>query len=454
MPELALTKENPVTEDELTGEFVSGGANFFSSRRLSFESTDRVHPNLTAKGRKLLRYDSEVESSVEFLIDAVFAEGIQPVPSVTDTEAEEYDEAQEIAKFIGKAVISNSRKLEAVMREIFRDAFYNGVKAAEIVLKVDPNGNLVMDRLNPKPNSTISFVCDRFYNVLGLASWTYFVAAEDVYGKRKEIIAREKFVILQFELADNDPRGVKKINAVIDDYNDKQCTRKEYREWRRTSAIPKKVGIAPQSAKQIPVHNPDGTPKIVDGVPQTISMEKALMNALEGFANNSAITAPFGTDIKQLEVTGTGDQFIKSLKSSNTGIRKGILGDSLATGEADKDARAAKEVAMNVVDLRVKHMKNIVAECVERDLFKLLTVVNFGKEKAHLSPLCSLGDTERRDWATDLKAATSAGYKFAPEHFPVIDVQFGQKPRKELPDEQQIADNQAANKIAPDKKDE
>ncbi len=427
---LNLATSQEASTKELTGEFVSGGGSF-AQTRLSLESVDRLRSNLTPQVLRQLRYDSEVESSVEFLVDAVFVDGIQAVSLIADKEHGDFEAAHQLAEFVNHAVSSAQRKIASVMCEIFRGGFYHGVKAAEIVLKVDEENNLVLDRLNPKPNSAISFVCDRFFNVLGLASWTTFYTAEQISQKKTEIISREKFLILQFELEDNDPRGIKKICAVIDDYTDKQSTRKQYEEWRRTSAIPKKVGITPPNAKSAPKLNAAGSQVIVNGIPQTISAEKGLMIALEGFANNSTVTAPFGTDIKQLEVNGNGEQFIKSLKASNVGIRKGILGDSLATGEADKDARAAKEVALEIVELRIKAMKNIVAEAIERDVFRLLVEVNFGADKVHLTPLCSLGDTDRRAWATDLTAANGAGYQFAPEHLSEIDVQFGLKPRRQ-----------------------
>ena len=86
---------------------------------------------------------------------------------------------------------------------------------------------------------------------------------------------------------------------------------------------------------------------------------------------------------------------------------------------------------MNVVDLRVKSFRTIVCICVKRDLLTLLTTANFEEKYWHLVPDCSLGDTERRDWATDLSAATSAGYGFAKKHLPELDKQFSLDPRDE-----------------------
>jgi phage gp29-like protein len=132
-------------------------------------------------------------------------------------------------------------------------------------------------------------------------------------------------------------------------------------------------------------------------IPETVSPQKDMLTALEGFANNSSVAVPHTADVKQLEVQGNGEQFVKALKYNNSGIRKAILGDSVSTGEDDKGVRAAKEVSIDVVNLRVKSIKNTIADAVRRDIYRLLTVVNFGADKVRLTPRCSLGDTERHD---------------------------------------------------------
>lgn len=431
LAETAKTLNFP-NQEELQGEYVSGGGS--GNVRLSLDSYDTQRPGLTAEMRRAMRYDSEIESSVEFLVDAVFSEGVSPVPRLTDSDDPEFEKANEINDFMRRATNrpGMTRRFESVLREVFRESFYSGVKAAEIVLCADENANLILDRLNPKPNNSITFVCDRFYNVIGLTSWNQNISSDDILKKRGEIIPRQKFLILQLELEDNHPAGIAKIRAAFDDYADKKNDRAVYKEWKRTSAIPKKIGITGQNAKDVQVRNADGSIAMENDRPKTITAEKGLMTALEGLANNSTVTAPFGTDIRQLEVRGTGEQFLESLKSNNAGIRKAILGDSVTTGSDDKGIKAAKEVANDVVDLKVRTMKSAVAETVERDIYLLLTVVNFGAEFAHLSPVCSLGDTERRDWATDLQAASRGGYKFADEHLPELDGMFGLKPRKEL----------------------
>lgn len=424
-----------IKEKEFTGEFVVGGYDYYARTIKPLDTTDRVEKRLTRETIRRMRLDGEIESSIEFLKDAVFSDGLEIVSAILDEEAEDFNESARIADFCREAIKDTVRGCEAVLQEMFTAAFMSGVKTGEIVLKYSERleGRLVIDRINPKPNSATAFVTDKFYNVIGMvgAKRAGERPSSAITLSKDEIIPREKFLVLAFELEDNDPRGISKARSTYEDWCDKRITREQWREWRSTSAIPKKVGITPQGAKEIPLRNPDGSPKMAGGVVQTESPQKNLMNALEGFKNNSTVTAPFGTVIEQLEVTGNGEQFALAWKTQNTGIRKSILGDALATGEADKDARAARQSAMNIVDLKIRNLRNAVCRAFRCDILRLLVLVNFGAEKLHLTPGASLGDTERRDWATDLNAARLAGYEFAPEHMPELDAQFGMKPRAE-----------------------
>lgn len=425
-------------EKELTGEYVVGGRTGYGEPSVDrIDTIDAVERRLDQDLIDRLRLDGEIESNVSILADSVFSDGIEIASAVADEEDAEFNEAAEIAEFMRKA-IETARPIAKTAREMFKGAFYNGVKVAEIVLKYRNDsrvdGKLVLDRINPKPNTATAFVTDKFYNVLGLvgAKRAGDVAPSgSIALTSDEIIPRDKFFILDFEQEDNDPRSLSQVRAVVEDYCDKMLTRKQWREWRRTSAIPKKLGITAPNAKEVELRNADGSKATENGIPKKISAEKALMLSMEGLANNSAITVPNGADVKQLEVNGTGVQFERSIRSSNLSIRKVILGDSLATGEADKDARAARESSKDVIDMRKQFLRSTVADAIERDIFRLLTVLNFGEDKAHLTPKCFLGDTEANDWATDVQAASRAGYKFAPRHLRQLDTQFGLEPRDE-----------------------
>jgi hypothetical protein len=430
-----------ITPKDLASEFVVGGVASFEPYVQRVDTRDRVELRLTRRAIDQLRLDPELESDISVLADTVFADGMEIIPALTDETDPEYQEASDIADFCQKAT-QTTRPLEMVLKEMFKAAFYNGVKIGEIVLRYQNDaridGKLVLDRINPKPISATAFVTDKFYNVLGLVgarrAGQTVVSVGNLTLSKDEIIPREKFLVLAFELEDNDPRGLSQVRAAYEPYCDKQLTRGQWKEWRRTSAIPKKVGTTAPNAKPIALLDAEGKPIVENGVQKTMSAQKGLMNALEGFANNSAITAEDGTKVQQLEVSGKGEQFLNAIKFNNAEMRKVVLGDALVTGEADKDARAARESSKDVSDIRKQALRTVVAAAIETDILRLLTVVNFGEEKAHLAPKCFLGDTEANDWAGDLQAAAKAGYAFAPEHFAQLDTQFGLDPRENAPE--------------------
>lgn len=446
MPEAAAAN---LDRQDATSEYVVGGRRSpYDRSAVRLDGRDSEESRLTARALRRLRLDAEIEADVSMLADSVFADGVEIVAAVRDEEDPEFALAAEIAEFNTKALAAARRPFVAVAKEMFKAAFYNGVKVGEIVLRLedenrggDPavGGRLVLDRINPKPLDATAFVTDKFLNVIGLVGARYPGASVVTGGtlniSADEIIPREKFLVVSFELEDNDPRGLSQVRAAFEAYCDKQLTRAQWKEFRRTSAIPKKFATTHEDAKPVPVKNADGTPKIVDGVQETISAERALMNALENFANDSSIAGPYGTKVTQLEVEGEGEVFANHFRVCNSEIRKVILGDSLVTGEADKDARAARESSKDVMDIRKQALRALFADAVERDVLRLLTIVNFGADKAHLTPRCFLGDTEANDWQGDLQAAAKAGYTFAPEHFGQLDAQFGLEPRTEAPEQ-------------------
>lgn len=438
---VSATAQNKDNSEQLQGEFVTGGGYTSATAEILYHgNNDYLQPRFSAETARKMRCDSEVNSSVEYLTNAVFSDGIQPVSSVTDESDAEFALAQEITDFVRQGTKDLTRSVVSVCWELFLGCYFNGFKAAEIVLKLNADDDLILDRLNVKSNDSIAFAVDKFKNVIGIAGQT-----ENGFPTRltdENLIRRDKFLIFQFELEDNDPRGVKKILSAVDAFCDKKDTKQKWREWLKRVAIPQKFGTTAPNAREVELRDNDGQKILKDGVPQTISPERAMLKGIEAFVNNSAMVAPYGSDLKQLEVNGTGQQFTNSVKFSNTEIRKSVLGDSLATGEADKDARAARESAMGVVDLRLMWFRLLVSEAVRRDLYRLLTVLKFGEDHAHLTPYASLGGTENRTWEKTANALASIGYQMAPEHQREGDQMLGFTPRDKTDESNQPPDGE------------
>ncbi len=429
---------------DYASEYVGGGYSYYDNRRW-LGLGDPLQIYLSSEEIERARRDDEVSSSVEFLIDSIFSDGLQIVAAI-HADDPQIEKAQEIADFCARAIEAAPNNFLLTLRNQFRAAFYHGLKVGEIVLRYENSdrfdNKLILDRVNLKPLAATAFVTDEFENVLGL------VAAQDARRRSpfkaadlrtEEVIAREKFQILSFEHDDNSPLGLTQIKAAYASFCDKRITRAQYVKWREKNAATQKFLTTPPGAKAGVKTDDNGQPVIVNGKPVITDPTKELVLAAGDMENHSILVAPDGTTCTQMEIFGTGEQFERSFKLNNNAIRKSILGDALATGAADKDARAARQSSMNVVDLRVKSFRTIVGICIKRDLLTLLTKANYEQKFWHLVPDAFLGDTERRDWATDLNAAKGAGYSFAKKHLPELDKQFGVDPRDETDESMQAA---------------
>ncbi len=155
---------------DYAAEYVGGGYSYFDTRRW-MGLGDPLQINLTRSEIERARRDDEISSSVEFLIDSIFADGAQVTASV-HTDDPEIDKAQEIADFCQNAIAAATKDFLFTLRQQFRAAFYHGIKVGEIVLRYADDGRfenkLVLDRVNLKPLDATAFVTDEFDNVLGL----------------------------------------------------------------------------------------------------------------------------------------------------------------------------------------------------------------------------------------------------------------------------------------------
>src|SRR5215204_3013500 len=153
-------------------ESVATGYINFAPQSLAQSPADRELPKFDARAVAVMRNDSEVHASVEFLVDALFSDGVQFSGAIFEGEAE-YEQAEEIKDFVFRALLESPQtQFLPVMKELARGAAHHGHKVAEIVLRLEEmgtdKGKLVLDKLKVKPNKATAFVVDEFYNVLGL----------------------------------------------------------------------------------------------------------------------------------------------------------------------------------------------------------------------------------------------------------------------------------------------
>lgn len=424
---------------EFQDESVSTGRVVFGSETLPQTTRDRQLPAFDQEAARAMRFDSEVHAAVEFVMDAILADGLETVAAAFETDPE-FELAEEISGFVRRNFLESCKFFLRTYKAQMRGAFRHGHKVAEVVLRLEKqgvdSGKLVLDRLKVKPNRSTAFAVDEFYNVLGLVGIRKGQTAVTTGRINPEnIIPLDKFLICTFETEDEDPRGVSQIQAAFEPFCDKKETRVQFKLWRRKCAVRSFTATTAQDAKVVQVKDENGQPKLVDGVPVTKSPVKAVSETLAQMKNDTVAVFPFGTSVTPLDADGTGEQFERSFKINNQDIRKAVLLQSGATGESDKGGlgKAGKEVDERVLNRRINSFRRD-RELELYGLAKTLVELNFGADKVHLTPGISLGDAEKSDFSEMLAAYADAGYALHESQFDEIDRKLG-NPKRDMSQE-------------------
>jgi hypothetical protein len=426
-------------------ESVSTGRVVFGSEVLPQATRNRLQPSFTSEAARAMRFDAEAHAAVEYVLDAMLADGIETVGAAFETDPE-FELAEEISAFVRRNLFEHCSFFLRTYKAQMRGAFNLGHKASEIVLRLETEGvdkgKLVLDRLKVKPNRSTAFVVDEFYNVLGLVAVRRGQTAITTGQISPEnVIPLEKFVVCTFETEDEDPRGVSQISAAYDPFCDKKDTRAQFKVWRKKCAVRSFIATTAEKAQAVQVKNDDGTPKIVDGVPVTKTPAKAVSETLANMKNDTVAVFSFGTVVTPLDADGTGEQFERAYRINNQEIRKAILLQSGATGEADKGGlgKAGKEVDERVLNRRINSFRRD-RELELYSLAKTLVELNYGRDKAHLTPGISLGDAEKSDFGALLAAYADVGYTLHESQFDEIDRKLG-NPKRDMSQESNDADS-------------
>jgi hypothetical protein len=418
-------------------ESVSTGYINFAPQSLPQTPTDRELPKFDARAVAVMRNDSEVHASVEFLVDALFSDNIQFSGAIFEGE-KDFEQAEEIKNFISRALLESPQtQFLPVMKELARGAIYNGHKVAEIVLRLEEtgtdSGKLVLDKLKVKPTKATAFVVDEFFNVLGLVGvrkGQSVISSGSI--APENVIPTIKFFICTLETEDADPRGVSQIKSAYEPLCDKRETRKQFSIYRKKCSVRSFIATTPASAERIKVYNDDGTPKLVDGVQVTKSANQSTGETLAKLINDTVAVFSEGTVVTPLEADGKGEQFKLSYDISNSDIRKAILLQTMATGEAEKGGlgTGGHQTHERVLGRRVDSFRDVIARQIY-NLAKLLVSLNFGADKVHLTPSVSLGNFDKAETKDKLAAAVDAGYTLHESQFDELDGEFN-FPRRDL----------------------
>ncbi len=383
-------------------EYVAGHGFSYgvSAETLSPEIYDPSSCTIDFDTLRLMGNDPEVISSLRTLRDMILADGVDISPgfqgrSVGD-ESPEYARALEISEFCQRAIANLKKPFEDTLEELLEGSLQYGHKVAEKVFEMgkgQDSGKLVYRRIAIKSHKTIDFVVNRFWEIVGFKTRVPGPGLS-----ARSVIPREKFVVLSMHVENEDPRGRSHLRSAHTAWQFKLMSWPEYYRWLCACALPVLVGeLAPKQPGDVP-RSQGGTP--IPGA-KAVSPAEAMASAMAELKNAGYIVIPNGAKVEQIEVAGDGAGFERSINVSDSQIGKGILYQTLASGEAQFGTRAQSETHMSVLDMLVTELKKKVVMTILSDVIIPLVEYNYGEDALPYSPVVSLGDSDRRDWAED-----------------------------------------------------
>ncbi len=323
-----------------------------------------------------------------------------------EKEIARYELAQKYANFATRA-ISNIDGFRSKIENML-DAVTYGNKVAEQTYKEEYDKDfgrtlLTLSSIRVKPRTSTRFVLNKYRELVGIQTIVTNNKGQD----ESIILPREKFLVLTFRGKDEDPRGTSILEAVYNAWYLKMQLWPEYLRWLLQCAIPSLVGYTSDKSDGRKVLKDAETGEILrdaDGNPVYEAEVESLLNALIQVRNSTAIALPNGAKVEPINNSVSGDPFKGLRDVLNEEIEMGLILQTLATSEGRNMSRAASQTHMSVLDLFIFFIKGLVIDMITNDLLKPLMLTNFANFDMTLLPKVSMGDTERRDWATDATA--------------------------------------------------
>ena len=360
-----------------------------------------------------------------------------------------YAQAQELAEFCKRCI--NGLITPFVAHTLFNllDCLDHGNKVAEVIYDWAADGpdkgKLILKAVKVKPRRALSFVVDRFLNVVGLlavqpvtgangAPATTTLTATLPVLAGQGILPRRKFLVLTCRPVDEDPRGTSVGRPAYHPWWFKMQAWGLYLKTLAQFGGGSITGTTADGAQPAQAYDGAGNPLVdANGLPVFVTPEQAMVEALQEFQAGSVVAFPFGSTVNVERPDGdVGESFDAAIDLCNREITQGILLQTLATLEGEHQARAASETHQDTLVTLVDHEKRGVVQAIRCDLLMPLIELNYGPELLPLTPLPTLGPTLDEDVAkfgSMIAALNRDGSWVQPEQKPGIDARLGLPPR-------------------------
>lgn len=435
---MTLVAAQPITRPKLDKEYVVGGAMSWyanAKKRVLSHAFDDLSGDLGIDVYERMMMHPQVSAKINILRTWVLQSGVTFVPAVTDKHADGYQQASELVTWAERVFDDLDTATDDVLLDMTLALAY-GSRVAELISEYDTTytgrTQLVIRRINVKPVRSTRFVVDDFMNVLGI----YGGRVLDGNDPRPHVLPREKFAIWSFRPKDNDPRGSSLLRPAYNAWNMHLQTLPEYYKYLVQFASPSLVGKTAEGAEREMLYDDNGDPL------REVTAQEFLLSQLLAFQNGTALALPAGAELDALWSSGEGKAFLNAFELFNNEIAVAITSQLLATEQGKYGSRSQAGVHQDTISITVQQMKRSICRMLRRDVLYDTIRVNYGDDIAALAPLISLGETEQRDWATELQAAGRVGYKVAPSHLPDLDSRFG-LPAREIEEAILLAEPQS-----------
>jgi phage gp29-like protein len=417
----------PPTTRQLTTEYVVGASPAWALTGL--RSLVWAFDDLTQEfGDDLYQtmlLDPVARAVVNTIIASVIEEGMTLSPAVADPATDGYAKAQEIVAFCTSVLNDLATPLDDVLWDM-AGAIALGSRVAELVW-ARSGGLLVLQAVKVKPRRATAFVVDSYLNVRGLVGVQAGSGAlAGTVLNTNDVLPREKFFVYSFRSVNGDPRGTSVLRPAYTPWQLKRNLYPEFFKYLAQFGSPSLWASAAEGAPDL----------LIDG--ETLTAVQALQQALLAYQNGSVLAVPYDTLIHVLEANVGGDNaFHNAFTHCDAQISMAVLHETLATLEAQHQARASSQVHQDTQQTIIRQIKRGLAGAFRRDVLRPLVAYNYGEQTAaDLTPATSLGSVEQNDLASMMSAVAQlarASYLDVSQ-LPGVDAMLNLPPRKNTPE--------------------
>lgn len=432
-PPPPLHELRPLTPQELTREYVSGGyLGWYGeyARALPY-AIDDISSDFGDDIYARMLLDAQVNAAFTVYKASILETGLTLLPAIDDAADPDYETATLICDEATAMLDQLQTPLMDVLNDLL-DAAAFGHKVAEQVYVyragADGQRRLYLRALKPKPRRTTAFVVDAYLNVLGLLglipgqAWTMALPGAVLDpALLPNLLPRERFLVVTWRPRDGDPRGTSILRPAYDPWWRKRQILPEYLKYLSQFAGPSLIGFTPEGATTQPPADSLGNPTAAEPV----TPEQAMLAALQSFRNGTAAAFPFGAQVQPVDMQGDGAAFLRALAQCDQQITKSILTQELATEEGEHSTRAQAQVHQDVLDTLIRQGKQTIVRAFTFDVLRNWVRYNWGDQALHLVPQTSLGSTEAQDVAPLMNAVAAlerAGYLHPSQYADVDDM--------------------------------